>query len=196
MLRGGMEARERLKISQQLAAHQPEHPPLLIVGTGSFIGEGFDCPALDTLFLASPITFKSRLVQYVDASRGHTQARPTPLSMTTTMNSPPFSRRRCANAPPDTPSSASPIPEQRRSHPAPRNQRDSYGWFEPGALDHRTRTLEKETEIPAEIACLDERVVHQRTGRVVRTPQTSQSGPSLVPRLVPISRNGPALRGE
>ena len=43
--------------------------------------------------------------------------------MTTTMNSPPFSRRRCANAPPDTPSSASPIPEQRRSHPGPPNQR-------------------------------------------------------------------------
>lgn len=33
-----------------------------------------------------------------------------------------FSHRRCANAPPDTPSSASPIPEQRRSHPAVRNQ--------------------------------------------------------------------------
>ena len=36
-----------------------------LVGTSSFIGEGFDCPALDTLFLAAPITFKNRLVQNV-----------------------------------------------------------------------------------------------------------------------------------
>ena len=36
-----------------------------IVGTSSFIGEGFDCPALDTLFLAAPITFKNRLVHYL-----------------------------------------------------------------------------------------------------------------------------------
>jgi hypothetical protein len=33
-----------------------------------------------------------------------------------------FSHRRCANAPPDTPSSASPIPEEHRSYPATRNQ--------------------------------------------------------------------------
>ncbi|WP_337777076.1 TOTE conflict system archaeo-eukaryotic primase domain-containing protein, partial [Mycolicibacter kumamotonensis] len=65
VLRGGMKARERRQIADQLANHTPDSDPLLIVGTSSFIGEGFDCPALDTLFLAAPITFKNRLVQYI-----------------------------------------------------------------------------------------------------------------------------------
>ncbi|MDZ4233355.1 MAG: helicase-related protein, partial [Dietzia sp.] len=65
VLRGGMKAGERRRIAEQLANHTPESDPLLIIGTSSFIGEGFDCPALDTLFLAAPITFKNRLVQYV-----------------------------------------------------------------------------------------------------------------------------------
>ena len=65
VLSGGMKARERREVTGRLANHAANDPPLLIVGTSSFIGEGFDCPALDTLFLAAPITFKNRLVQYI-----------------------------------------------------------------------------------------------------------------------------------
>ncbi len=64
VLRGGMGTKQRAAALAQL--EQPtEDDPLLVVATGPFVGEGFDCPALDTLFLAAPIAFKGRLVQYV-----------------------------------------------------------------------------------------------------------------------------------
>ena len=64
VLRGGMGANARTTAVARFNAGTPERP-LVVVATGSYIGEGFDCPALDTLFLTTPIAFKGRLVQYV-----------------------------------------------------------------------------------------------------------------------------------
>jgi superfamily II DNA or RNA helicase len=59
-----MGANARTTAVARFNAGTPERP-LVVVATGSYIGEGFDCPALDTLFLTTPIAFKGRLVQYV-----------------------------------------------------------------------------------------------------------------------------------
>ena len=37
----------------------------VLVATGQLIGEGFDCRGLSTLFLATPIKFSGRLIQYL-----------------------------------------------------------------------------------------------------------------------------------
>ena len=58
ILRGAMRAKERKVAIEQLEEAQ------VIVATGKYIGEGFDLPKLDTLFLALPIAWKGSLAQY------------------------------------------------------------------------------------------------------------------------------------
>lgn len=63
VLRGGLNKTERTAVFDQL--EDPRDRELCLVATGSYLGEGFDCPYLDTLFLAFPLAFKGRIVQYV-----------------------------------------------------------------------------------------------------------------------------------
>ncbi|HEY7316145.1 MAG TPA: DEAD/DEAH box helicase family protein [Candidatus Binatia bacterium] len=50
----------------------PADKELLIIATGQYLGEGFDCPQVDTLFLAFPLSFRGKLIQYVGrALRSH-----------------------------------------------------------------------------------------------------------------------------
>jgi superfamily II DNA or RNA helicase len=62
VLQGGMSTTARRAAVARLAAAKAGDS-VLVVGTTPFIGEGFDAPALDTLFLAAPISFDGLLVQ-------------------------------------------------------------------------------------------------------------------------------------
>lgn len=64
VLRGGLGKRARQAVSDAIAARDPDNG-IVLVATGSYLGEGFDWPELDTLFLAFPLAFKGRVVQYV-----------------------------------------------------------------------------------------------------------------------------------
>jgi len=62
-LTGGKGLKETRETLAKISA-APIDRPLTLVATGRYIGEGFDEPRLDTMFLAMPISWKGTLQQY------------------------------------------------------------------------------------------------------------------------------------
>lgn len=64
VLQGGMGKKARAKVMADLD-DASKRGGLVLAATGSFLGEGFDCPPLDTVFMAFPVAFRGKVVQYV-----------------------------------------------------------------------------------------------------------------------------------
>jgi len=60
---GKNSAKEKRETLERLCSI-PKDEQFVIVATGKYVGEGFDEPRLDTLFLAAPISWKGTLQQY------------------------------------------------------------------------------------------------------------------------------------
>ncbi len=60
----GSETGKAKRESMERLAGIPPEEKLVIVATGRYVGEGFDYPRLDTLFLASPVSWRGIIEQY------------------------------------------------------------------------------------------------------------------------------------
>jgi superfamily II DNA or RNA helicase len=65
VLHGQMGKKARAAVMGRLGSEPDEGCGMVLAATSSLLGEGFDCPPLDTLFLAFPIKFKGSVVQCV-----------------------------------------------------------------------------------------------------------------------------------
>lgn len=64
VLSGGMGAKQMREVSSLMSCI-PENEPRVILATGRYIGEGFDDPRLDTLFVTLPVSWRGTIAQYV-----------------------------------------------------------------------------------------------------------------------------------
>ncbi len=61
VLVGGLSQKARTAVSKRISQGEVD----VLICTGQLIGEGYDLPELSVLFLATPIKFSGRLIQYV-----------------------------------------------------------------------------------------------------------------------------------
>ena len=61
LLTGDLNMDERRNVIERLNQSEAD----VVIATGQLVGEGFDCPNLSTLFLATPIRFSGRVIQYL-----------------------------------------------------------------------------------------------------------------------------------
>lgn len=64
VLRGGTAKKARQAVAEEMAAI-PAREERVLIGTGKYIGEGFDDARLDTLFVTLPISWRGTIAQYV-----------------------------------------------------------------------------------------------------------------------------------
>ncbi|MCJ8501997.1 DEAD/DEAH box helicase [Desulfatitalea alkaliphila] len=61
LLTGDLSAEQRKAVIERVNSGAAR----VLIATGQLIGEGFDCPRLSTLFLATPVRFSGRMMQYL-----------------------------------------------------------------------------------------------------------------------------------
>lgn len=64
ILDGCLSKKQRHEMLDKINLLLLQKKPFCLLATGALIGEGFDLPALDTLFLTMPVAFGGRLAQY------------------------------------------------------------------------------------------------------------------------------------
>jgi hypothetical protein len=60
----GGRSKKESQLLMEAVNNIPDDQQLTIIATGKYVGEGFDVPRLDTLFLAMPIVWQGTLAQY------------------------------------------------------------------------------------------------------------------------------------
>lgn len=63
-LHGGISTKQRQERIAFLSNKPNKGESVVILATGKYVGEGFDLPRLDTLFITLPIAWKGILAQY------------------------------------------------------------------------------------------------------------------------------------
>ncbi|MFT5759181.1 MAG: superfamily II DNA or RNA helicase [Alteromonadaceae bacterium] len=63
-LHGGISTKQRQERITFLSSKPSSDEAVVILATGKYVGEGFDLPHLDTLFITLPIAWKGILAQY------------------------------------------------------------------------------------------------------------------------------------